>query len=259
MHRSKASVAVLLPSALLLSACSSSPHTIAAGGPSATVPQSAPSATRSSAPPAGNAQLSSTQLQTAINGALSSVTALLVKGTMTVGGTDLTADVQFNKNSAAGAIAENGTNIPLIAVNGTVYIKVTSALLARSGGSVPSAVKKLLVNKWLSSATHAGADLTKDVGPFSDLGSFTQQLAQNNGEVYTADGTTTLKGVAVAKYKDVSPTDGTSEFYVPVAGPTLPIEQVGTGKNKGSFAFVWNKPAKVSPPPSSEIYSGPDF
>lgn len=251
--------AVLLPAALILGACSSSAKTITSGNtssPSAT-PSSTPTSTQPAAPSTNNVGLTTAQLNSAIDGALPSVNAALVKGTIVNAGNTISLDVQFNKDSAGGTIGEGNTHITFVSVSGTTYVKMTPSLIAQAGSNVPAAVKQLLLNKWLSSNTTLGKSFATSIAPFSSIDAFTKELGQNNGDVFTAEGTTTLNGTSVAKYKDVSPTDGTTVIYLPAKGLALPIKQVGSGTNAGSITYIWNQPAPVKAPSASEIYSGP--
>ena len=246
--------AALLPGVLTLGACSSSAAKPAAGG--VTTPGAA--AATSAAANTSNVGLSSAALTAAMKTALTSATAVHVKGTVTEGGQSISMDVQLNGDgSGAGTFTIGTDQFPFIAAGGTTYIELTSGLASLAGLSTSSGPAALLLNKWVPSTNPQISSFTDNLSTDLSLTAFIKSN-ETSGDTFTADGTSTVGGVPTAQYKDSNsnPPPTVFEFSVPATGPALPMQEVGTGTSSGTIDFTWNEPTKVTPPPANQIYSG---
>lgn len=247
--RRTALAAALIPCALLLTACGSSG---AATGTASTT-----GATGSS-----NAGLTQAELLARFKTALANVTALHMKGGTTGGSSAFSMDMQINKDSSAeGTIVSNGLTMPLIVVGGVSYVQVTSSLastIKSAAGSDASLLAEIVVGKWISSKSAIGSSMTAGLSSLTNFGQMTKELGTASGDTFTYLDTSTVNGVQVARYKDVSTNSGsagTSTLDIPLAGSPLPIEE--SGSSEGTVTFTWNVPTKVAAPPAADIINLP--
>lgn len=250
MRRTTLAAAVLIPAcALALSACGSSGGSASSGA----------STSVSAAAAANNAHLTSAELNSRIDAAVSAVTAMHIKGSMVDGGTAVTIDLQINKDSAQGTIGEGGVTIPLIAVDGVDYFQLTPSVIkmaeaSQSSNPFAQLGGAVLQNRWISSADGSlGASFKQDFAGFTDLSSMTKQLTTGNQDTFTYLGTATVGGQQVAQYKDKSSDSSTpvTTLSVPLTGTALPIQE--DGGSQGVMTFVWNQSTTVTAPAKSEI------
>jgi hypothetical protein len=250
VRRTTLAVAVLIPAcALALTACGSSGGSTGAGAANTTA-----------AGGQSNASLSSSEINSRIDTALKSITAMHAKGSITQSGSTITMDLQLNKDgSAQGSVGEGGTTIPLTATNGVDYFQVTPSLVkmieAQDSSAADQLGAELMQGHWISSQSGLGASLKSSFSSLTDLKSMTEQISSNDTLTYLHNGT--VAGQQVAQYKDVSP-DGsspTATISVPLTGDALPIlEDAGS---QGQMTFTWNEPTKVSAPPADEVLDLP--
>ena len=248
--RRTALAAALIPCALLLTACGSNSV--------ATTAASAVAAGGSS-----NAGLTQAELLARFKTALANVTALHMKGGTTGGGSSaFSMDMQINKDSSAeGTIVSTGLTMPLIVVGGVSYVQVTSSLastLKSAAGSNASLLAEIVVGKWISSKSSIGSSMTAGLSSLTNFSQMTKQLGTASGDTFTYLDTSTVNGVQVAQYKDVSTNSGsagTSTMDIPLNGSPLPIEE--TGSSEGTITFTWNEPTKVTAPAAADIINLP--
>lgn len=249
--RRTALAAALIPCALLLTACgskSASTVSVSTAGSSASEPS--------------NAGLTQAQLKSRLQSALSTATAVHFKGTMSDSGTAATMDLQINRDgSTQGTIVSGGMTMPMIVVGGVSYVQITSSFeseIKAAAAEDPSAVSQIVVGKWISSKSALGSSVTGGLGDMTDFSAMTKDLATTSGDKFSYLGTSTVKGEAVAQYKDVS-TDGgttsTATMDIPLHGSPLPIEE--DAGSQGAMFFTWNEPTKVTAPAAADVVSLP--
>lgn len=233
-HLAPALCASLLASALLLGGCSGS------------------------AGQSGNVGLTSAQLIARIDAALASVTSVRVKENVVSGGSTESLDIELTKDSGAGTVTKDGVNLQYIVIGQMSYEKATKALMMRAGMDIPPAVEDSSVGKWASSKSELGRSLEAS-GEIRDFQPYITLLRQNNTNVdYVAEGTTVVNGTQVAKYGGVNrATGGTTELYIPMTGPSLPLKAVEDGMVSGPIFFTWNQPTTITAPSAADSYDGP--
>jgi hypothetical protein len=100
--------------------------------------------------------------------------------------------------------------------------------------------------------------MTAGLSSLSNFSQMTKQLGTASGDTFTYLDTSTVNGVQVAQYKDVSTNSGsagTSTLDIPLTGSPLPIEE--TGSSEGTVTFTWNEPTKVTAPAAADIINLP--
>jgi len=222
--------------------------------------QNPPAAT----PPATTttAAASAATLVSDIKSASQNASAVHIKGTVTGSGSGsgkISVDLQLNKDgSASGQLQESGQDLHIISVKGVVYVAFTASLMKGNGIDLNSAAGKLLLNKWVASTSKmlAGTDMVSGVKPLLDystfIGGMTQQIPAGTPKAGKAD---VVNGTPVQLYTF---SDG-SMADVATASPhylTRLIPAAADGAGQVDFTN-WNQPVAVSPPPASQIYSGP--
>lgn len=259
MRRSTAAAA-LIPCALALTlaGCSSSAKSSSTPtGAAQTTTAASPSPTASP-----NTHLSSSQLNDDLGQAVKNATALKMKGSIEQDGQQISVDLQVNADSGGGTIGANGISIPIRLVDGVSYMQMTpdviKGLIEKSAPAKDDQMlEQLLTNKWISSSSSSGKDMTQSFAQFLDLKKMTDNLVSGPSDTFTYIGTGTVDGQQVAKYKDVSSDSSTPEsvMSIPLYGPTLPVlEDAGS---KGTVTMVWNKPVPVAAPPADQIVTLP--
>lgn len=242
--------AALIPCALLLTACGSN-------GVATTT------ASGAAAGGSSNAGLTQAELLARFKTALANVTALHMKGGTSGGGSSaFSMDMQINKDSSAeGTIVSTGLTMPLIVVGGVSYVQITSSLastIKSEAGSDAALLTQIVVGKWISSKSAIGNSMTSGLSSLTNFGEMTKELGTASGDTFTYLDTSTVNGVQVAQYKDVSTNSGaagTSTLDIPLNGSPLPIEE--SGSSEGTVTFTWNEPIKVAAPPAADIINLP--
>lgn len=247
--------AVFIPGALALTACGSLHATGSAGSSAA-----------ATVAVVTNAHLTQAQLLVRLKAALTDVTALHMKGTMSDSGSTVTMDMQINKDgSSQGSIDTNGMSMPMLVTGGASYLQITPSYIKTITGGMSAdelkaaGLSKLKTGDWMKFSDTSTDSPTSDMNGFLNFNDMIQQLSQAKGEKFSYLGTSTLEGQQVAQYKDVT-TDKSSPdavMSVPLSGPFLPIE-LNAG-SQGTMTFVWNEPTKVVAPPASEIVTLPSM
>jgi hypothetical protein len=208
----------------------------------------------SSAPTTTTPALPADQVQSAVKTAALGASAVHVKGY----DAGVALDLQLNKDSASGTLTKQGATIPVRLVNGVYYVQCTDNFLKMAGLSPNSPAQRVLRNKWVSSTSKFGANMT---GAFKDTFSydgfmqkFFNQVPDKKG-AWSPTGSDTVDGVAVLGFKNN--TDGWI-VDVAAASPHYLIRGVGPAANAGTIDFTrWNQPVQITAPPTSEIYVGP--
>jgi hypothetical protein len=193
----------------------------------------------------GIASRSPTEIVTAAKSAADAASSVHVAGSTVAGGTRITLDLSLLEDRGGrGRLAENGLSFEVIELDGTIYIKGSSAFYSH----LPSpGVAQLLQGRWLKASASSGS--------FAGLSSLTElhklldgvlDAALASHESLVAGGTSTVNGQAVVAVKDT--TQG-EVLYVASTGRPYPIEIVKSGANGGTITFSeWNKPVPLSAP-----------
>jgi hypothetical protein len=243
VRRTTLAAAALIPAcALALSACGSNGASSASGTAAGVTTQN-------------NAGLTQAQLLDHLKSALATATSVRMKGTIDDSGNSIGIDVQINKSGTAqGTMSSNGAQIPLIAVNGTIYIQLTASYISTLKSALPAGV----VGKWIKEPTGGS-----DAQSMSDLTNWNQLTAKwiaASGDTFTYLDTATLDGRQVADYTDVSVVSGTKStgvLSVPLTGAALPIQVAEKSGVTGTAVYTWSQPTTVTAPPASEILTLP--
>jgi hypothetical protein len=253
-------ISVLIPSALslALAGCGSS---ASSGSPAGAATQGS-SAASASPTTASNAHLTSAQVNDGTAAAAKEVTALHLKGTMDEGGQILTLDIQDNQDSGGGTFGESGISIPIRLVNGVSYLQMTPEVIQglikpKLTSGTDQAAAQLLANKWVSSNSASGKEMTQSLSGLLDLHTAITSMFKGPQDTFSYIGTGTVDGQQVAQYRDV-PADKSSPTTIssfPLYGPILPIE-IDAG-SQGHLTLVWNKPAPITAPPADQIVTLP--
>jgi hypothetical protein len=228
-----------------LVACSGSPASAGAAGPSSVVPKavSVPGA------PPGN------QVTGLVRAAFQGATAVHIKGTLVNSTGSLSLDLQLNKdNTAAGTIAEGGPSIPLVAVNGKYYVQFTQQVIAEAGNATLSQAAPGLAGKWVSSDASIASNMVSGLKPLLTYDSFVASMFSQVSEVPTLTGTDVVAGSPALVYESA---DG-STVYIARSSPHYLLRMTAPANGSGELDFTgWNKPVPVSAPPADQIYTGP--
>jgi hypothetical protein len=247
MSRHRLPVALVLGTILLaVTACGGT----STGTPTAAAPPTSPARPALPAP---------ATVAAAIKSATLSASAVHIKGTITDSGDTTSLDVQLNQDgSASGRIAESDTDITMILVHKVFYLKFTEAMLKANGLTPTSAAGKLLLNKWVSSASKllAGNDIISGIQPLLGYTTFIPQMVDKLGPITSKAGTpAVIDGIPVAAYNFA---DG-SVADIAVTSPHYLIRLANTASGSGGLLDFtgWNTPVAVAPPPATDLYSGP--
>src|SRR6185312_6149411 len=204
-----------------------------------------------------------------------------VKGAFKQTGQTYSLDVNLDKNGQAqGEVTQNGATLPVKKVNGITYVQLTPSFLKQEAATDPSLTPEVIdsvQNKWVSSQTTVGKTLAASFGDLTDYNAFTSMLAGGNATTMpstpasgtataspssssgiqldnlTAAGTASVNGQTMAVYKNAM--EGTTAYFA-ASGPAYLDRLATSGVETGAADFVWNKPVTVTPPPSSEIFTG---
>jgi hypothetical protein len=245
-----------------LAGCSSSTPNTAASGSSAPATSATTTAT-SSAPAGGNASgsnvgLSDSAIRAAFDAAVKGATAMHVTGTQAQQGQSISLDLGLNKDdSTEGTITLGTAKLPVKAVGGVVYAQMTPSFIQFIAAQqhVSAAPLAALANKWITSQSASGKSLTDGFSEFMNYSTIATNFAGSAaGDPAIAAGTTTLNGQTVAYYT----TKQGSKLYFAATGPAYLLREDDSGSGgTGSITITWNQPAKVTPPPASDIVTLP--
>jgi hypothetical protein len=198
--------------------------------------------------------LSPDQVVSAITTAYQGASAVHVKGSTASGGSTMKIDLQLNKDSGSGTLEGEGMTMPVNWANGVFYLQFTDILITKMGQSPTTGPGAALRNKWVSSNSPIGSSMASAVKDFLNYNAFLQKLVDEfRRKAFTAAGSETVNGVAVFAFKSADGTildvaASTPHYLMRVVEPQTGSELNLTG---------WNHPVAVTPPPASEIYSGP--
>jgi hypothetical protein len=176
--------------------------------------------------------------KTAANGA----SAVHVSGSTVTTGTPITLDLSLVANKGGrGQITENGLSFELIELEGTIYIKGSSAFYKHFAGA---AAAKLLQGKWLrASATSASF---VGLSSLTELHKLLDAALASSGKTLVSTGTRTVKGQAVVGVKDTAQGE---TIYVATTGKPYPVAATKSGAGGGTIAFAeWDKPVTLTAP-----------
>ena len=209
----------------------------------------------------GVASKSPAEIVAAARAAADGASTVHVSGSTVTGGTPLTFDLSLTAGKGGrGRITEKGLSFELIELEGTIYIKGSSAFYKHFAGA---AAAQLLQGKWLkASATNAG---------FAGLSSLTElhklldaAFARGNRSLVSI-GTSTVSGQAVVGVKDTAQSE---TLYVATTGKPYPVAVTKSGTTEagrhspstsiphsssasagGRIAFSeWDKPVTLAAP-----------
>lgn len=271
-----------------------------AGCASSTAPTSASTAAPSSSGTSkvnANVGLTGPQLQAAFKAAAAKANAVHVVGAFNESGTPYALDLNLNKNGAtSGSISQNGASIPLRVVNNVTYIQLTPEFLKQEAKSDPSltpGVISLIQNKWVSSQSAMGQQLSADFDGLINYDSFMKTIENGASPSPSASGSSSASGMpsmssmssSASSSASASPStssspavsladltaDGTATYngktvavykspngsiaYFDASGPAYLDKVISKGADAGTITFTWNKPVTVVAPQPSEIFS----
>jgi hypothetical protein len=164
-----------------------------------------------------------------------------VSGSIVSDGSPITLDMNLLAGKGGrGKISENGLAFEVIEVEGTVYIKGSSAFYKHIGGP---AAAQLLEGKWLKAP--ANNSEFASIGQLTDLRQLIDGALTTHGPV-TKGATSTVSG-----QKAISLTDKahSGTLYVATSGTPFPIQIVKSGSDGGKIIFDrWNKTVALAAP-----------
>jgi len=202
---------------------------------------------------AGNAGLSSSQLNAAITAATAQATALEVTGTLTSASTPLAVDAHLNSNGpSSGTLGFEGASIPFVSTGDVDYFQLTTSFMAWVKLTDPAAK-----GKWVTSTSSYGETAVTLFSPFLTLKSFLSDGLAGSGDTFTYQGPQQFASQQVAVYQEQSGTGQRYDYDFPAVGAALPLRASGgDSDNSEDFDFAWNQPTTAVVPPGSEIYTG---
>jgi hypothetical protein len=168
--------------------------------------------------------------------------AVHVSGSTVTTGTPITLDLSLVAGKGGrGRIAESGLSFELIELEGTIYIKGSSAFYKHFAGA---GAAQLLQGKWLkapaTNASFAGLSSLIELHKLLDVA-----LASSD-KALVSTGTRTVKGQAVVGVKDT--TQGET-IYVATTGRPYPVAATKSGAGGGTIAFAeWDRPVTLTAP-----------
>ena len=131
----------------------------------------------SQAPATGKAEpLRPHQVAPAVKTAYQGASAVHIKASLANSGSTIVFDLQFNKDSASGTVIYDGTELPVILVDGVCYGQITDALITKMGISPTSAPGAALRNKWVSSEAPMGSRLPSGLKDMLSYNTFVPKL-----------------------------------------------------------------------------------
>lgn len=189
----------------------------------------------------GVSSKSASEILAASKAAAGSASSVHVAGSLSSGGTPITLDLDLvSGHGGRGQISEGGLSFELIVVDGTVYIKGSSAFYSHFGGS---AAAQLFKGKWLRSPAK-GSELAS-LASLTNFGRLLEQTLASSG-VLVKGATSTVAGKPVIELRDTSKN---GSLYVATTGQPYPVEIVKRGSETGHVSFTrWNEPVSLSAP-----------
>lgn len=198
------------------------------------------------------AELTADRVGAEITAAYQGTSAVHVRATTTEGSTTSKVDVQLNKDSAGGTITQGDATVPVRRVGGVYYVQMTDSVLKMAGLSPTASPGRLMRNKWVSSESKLGAEVTNNT---KEALSYEEFISHTAGEItkgtFTAAGKDSVDGVPVLVFKDG---DG-STSAVTEASPHYLIRATN-GTDTLDFSG-WDEPVAVTAPAAADLYSGP--
>jgi hypothetical protein len=190
----------------------------------------------------GVASKSPAEIIAAARTAADGASAVHVSGSTVTAGTPITLDLSLVAGKGGkGQIAESGLSFELIELEGTIYIKGSSAFYKHFAGA---AAAQLLQGKWLkapaTSASFAG------LSSLTELHKLLDAALASSDKALVKTGTSTVKGQAVVGVKDTAHGE---TIYVATAGKPYPVAATKSGTGGGTIAFAeWDKPVTLTAP-----------
>ncbi len=205
----------------------------------------------------GVASKSPPEIIAAARAAADGASTVHVSGSTVTSGTPIALDLSLVAGKGGrGRIAENGLSFELLELEGTIYIKGSTAFYRHFAGA---AAAKLLRGKWLkapaTSSSFAGLSSLIALHKLLDAA-----LASSDKALVSA-GTSTVKGQAVVGVKDTAQGE---TIYVATTGKPYPVAATKSGATEagrhspsarthvsasGTIAFAeWNKPVTLTAP-----------
>ncbi len=190
----------------------------------------------------GVASKSPAEIIAAARTAADGASAVHVSGSTVTAGTPITLDLSLVAGKGGkGRIAESGLSFELIELEGTIYIKGSSAFYKHFAGA---AAAQLLQGKWLkapaTSASFAG------LSSLTELHKLLDAALASSDKALVKTGTSTVKGQAVVGVRDTAHGE---TIYVATAGKPYPVAATKSGTGGGTIAFAeWDKPVTLTAP-----------
>lgn len=204
------------------------------------------SGTSSSSASSSNADLTQAQLLSRMQRAIDAEPAMHIKGTITDNGMTITVDMQLNRDGTSQGTMTTGKVVtPVIVVDGNLY---TQAPASRAmGTSSPSGA---MAGQWTETKAQGGALSATN---FTVMAA---ELDAPSNYTYTYKDTSTIGGVAVARYAEAIPGAAADRVLsIPLTGAALPVAV--DGGETGGISFTWGKPTKVVAPQLSQVVLAP--
>jgi hypothetical protein len=176
--------------------------------------------------------------------AATGATSVHVAGSIVSEGKPISLDMELVAGKGGkGKITVEGTNVSLVQVGKSVYIKGGAAFYRKLGGQ---AAAQLLQGKWLKAPT-TSSDFAS-LSSLTDLSKLIDATLASHGTLAGAP-STTIDGEKAAGVTD---TVKGGTLYVAETGTPYPLEIVKTGKEAGKITFEdWNKSVQLAPPPGA--------
>jgi hypothetical protein len=170
-----------------------------------------------------------------------------ITGTGTTGGTQLSLDLQLQRDTGgSGHIEIGGYGFDIVRIDDKLYFKADEAALKHFAGSV---VANLLAGRWF--VVPAGSGGFGSFTPFTDLQKLMKQILTASGRVEKGD--TTKVGDQPAQALTDTKNGGT--LYVATTGPAYPLQLKPGKKNTGSISFTdWDQPVTLTAPKDALDY-----
>ncbi len=182
------------------------------------------------------------EILAAARAAAGSASAVHVSGATVTAGTPITLDLSLVAGKGGrGRIAESGLSFELIELEGTIYIKGSSAFYKHFAGATAA---RLLQGKWLkapaTSASFAG------LSSLIELRKLLDAALASSDKALAKVGADTVKGQAVVGVKDRAQGE---TIYVATTGKPYPVAATKSGAGGGTIAFAeWDKPVTLTAP-----------
>jgi hypothetical protein len=189
----------------------------------------------------GEASKSASQILADSKAAAKDASSVHVHGTIVSDGRPLKIDLRIDGSKGGkGTLTINGSNVDLVRIGDTAYIRGSEAFYRQVAGPAAAA---LLKGKWLKASAKTG-----DLASLADLtamGTLFNQALKPEGSI-SKGGESTVDGQKVIAIKDAD--RGT--LYVATTGDPLPIEITRpSGSSGGAVHFDdWNEDVALEAP-----------